>query len=196
MRTKPILILAFAVGCASCLEAVKGPGAVPTAAPPASLVAASTLACEDHGPTPHKWTSNFDAKRVEHCVYHQRDDLLDVKLVDGEVDVYEVLIHEFKGSGSYVTGTGAKSSHVAVIARGGSEGATVTRVGTDHEACTASCTIEVPDAKVTTVDPGGKGSVTVELSCPTLAGPGPGCITCKVGTPAAKLTIPDCSRAD
>jgi hypothetical protein len=169
----------------------------PTAPPPPSIVAASTLTCEDHGGTVHKWTSSFDTKRVERCVYHQRDDLLDVKLLGGDAEAFEVQVFEFKGSGSYVTGTTAKSTHVSVIGAGGSEGATVTRVGTETEACPASCTIEVPDAKVTTVDPGARGSVTVEVTCAALAGPGPGCISCKVGTPAvAKITIPTCSRAD
>jgi len=169
----------------------------PQAPPPPSIVATSTLTCEDHGPTPHKWTSNFDTKRVERCVYHQRDDLLDVKLLGGEAEAFEVQVFEFKGSGSYVTGTSLKSTHVSVIGHGGSEGSTVTRVGTETEACKASCTVEVPDAKVTTVDPGGTGTVTIEVNCPSLAGPGPGCITCQVGTPAiAKITIPNCSRAD
>lgn len=192
----PGALFLLPVVLSGCLDAVKGPG-VAKAEPAAPTVqATSSLACEDHGPTPHSWKAQFEAKQVDKCVYHQRDDVLEVRVINGEAEVYEVVLRDFKGSGGYQTDVGPKASRVSVIARGGSEGAAVTRVGTETEACKAQCKIEVPDAQVTTVAAGATGSVVLELDCPTLAGPGPGCVTCKVETPAAKLVIPGCSRAD
>ena len=191
------LIAAVPLLLFSCVEAMKGPGMGPTARPPPKIKADSQLACEDHGPTPHKWTASFDTKRVERCKFHGRDSTLELKLQGGDMDLLDIFITEFTGSGGYQTGGNAKSTRVNVIAKGGAEGTTATRVGTETEACAASCNIEVPEAKVTTVDVGAKGTITLEVSCPSLAGPGPGCISCKVDTPAfAKITIPACDRAD
>ncbi len=197
--SRPLLVfsaLLALVGPGGCVDVLKGPGLPPAPPPPPSLAAASSLACEDRAKTPHAWKASYKVDRVESCVFHRRDDLLEIKLQGGEVDEWQLTLHEFKGTGGYETSGDAKGTRVSLLARGGSEGAATTRVGTETEACPARCTIEVPEAKVTEVEPNAKGSVTVEVTCASLAGPGPGCVTCKVATPVARLTIPTCTRAD
>ena len=191
-RFAPIVFLwSAAVGC-GLVAGGKGPTAA-SDAPAAHADVVASLKCIDEV-SGRNWAAKVAADRVERCTFHGRDGTLELLVGDA----FELRIMDFTGTGSYLTSPGKKNTRVSVFAQGGPEGAATTRADSEMDACKVICNVEVASSTVNTVEPGAKGTVSVEVKCPILARPsGEGCVTCQITPPEfAKISTPSCDRVD
>ena len=161
-----LLVTLLLLGCAPGTPANAPAGAT------GSAMADASMTCTGAGGA--TWNATFTKPAIDECVYHAKEDVLDLRFGTIEQGVTVHLV-DFKGTGEY-TIAGASGSKLSVVASGGTGEQTSTNVdSTGDEPCKASCAVDVSEASVTK----GEGTLSIEITCSALTHLGGStCIKC------------------